>query len=259
MACTVLPVGFLNRLLSTSTSSITEGRQPHPLLPVGIVSIMERSGRHKIAPHSSGEPGPLDPGWEPIVPVDFEIAARADPQPYIDTLAEVVAPAAGWAVYGAAEFALDIMRHDLDNPSYRALFVGGLEARRQAQVPWVMLNSFDHLYWQEVHPDEPWLPERQPPARESAYITPLEVNQERQVAQVTPGSDSKLIFVTRPTPDQYMMIIEHPQDDGSRMRGVMYEAGSLYDAYMGLGEKVLAHFWNDPEFEAFCKYVAPTL
>src|ERR1019366_107094 len=252
-------MGFLDKLRAGSALPATTGRKQHPLLPVDIVSIMERSGRHRIAPHSSGEPSPLDPGWEPIVPVRFESEARADPQPYSDALAEIIAPIGGWAVYGAAEFALDIMHHDLDNPSYHALFVGGLEARRQAEVPWGMLNSFDHLYWQEAHPDEPWLPERRPPARESASIAPLEVHQERRVAQVSPGDDSRLIFVTRPEPDQYVMVIEHPQDDGSRSRGVMYEANTLYDAYAGLGEKVLAHFWNDPEFEPFCKYVAPKL
>jgi thiol-disulfide isomerase/thioredoxin len=168
-------------------------------------------------------------------------------------------PIGGWAVYGAAEFALDIMRHDLDSPAYRALFVAGLEARREAQVPWVMLNSFDQVYWQGAHPDESWLPERKPPARDSASITPLEVHQERRVAQVSPGDDSRLIFVTRPEPDQYVMIIEHPQADGSRTRGVMYEASTLYDAYAGLGQKVIVHFWNDPEFEPFCKYVAPKI
>ncbi len=247
-------MGFLDKLRAGSSAG-----KPHPLLPADIVSIMERSGRHKIAPHSSGEPSPLEPSWKPIVPTDFEMQARANPQPYVDALAEIIVPVGGWAVYGAAEFALDIMHHELDNPSYRALFVGGLEARRQAQVPWVMLNSFDHVFWQEAHPDEPWLPERQPPAREGASITPLEVGQERRVAQVAPDDHSRLIFATRPASDQYVMVIEHPQDDGSRTRGVMYEAGTLYDAYMGLGEKAIAHFWNDPEFEPFCRYVAPTL
>jgi hypothetical protein len=253
-------MGLLDRFKgSPATSSVRDRSRTHPLLPPNIVSIMERAGRHKIAPHSSGEPTPLDPGWEPIIPVDFELKAHDEPQAYVNALAEVMAPVADWAVYGAAEFALDIMDHDLDNPAYRALFVAGLEVRREAQVPWVMLNSFDQIYWQDAHPDEPWLPERQPPPRDSASITPLEVHQERRIAQVSSQDDSKLIFVTRPEPDQYVMMIEHPQADGSRTRGVMYEAGTLYDAYAGLGQKVIAHFWNDPEFAPFCKYVAPKI
>ncbi len=220
---------------------------------------MERSGRHRIAPHTSGEPSPLDPDWEPIIPIDFEMKVRAEPQNYIEVLAEVIVPVGGWAAYGAAELALDVMEHDLDNSAYRALFVAGLEVRRQAQVPWVMLNSFDHAYWSDAHPDEPWLPERQPPSREAADITPLKVDQERRVAQVSPGDDSKVLLITRPAPDRYAMLIEHPQEDGSRMRGVFYEAGTLYDVYIGAGQQVLAHFWNAPEFEPFCRYLAPRL
>jgi hypothetical protein len=252
-------MGLLDRLRSGSpaTTSTKYQSQTHPLLPPNIVAIMERSGRHKIAPHSSGEPSLLDPGWGPIIPIDFELKARSEPQAYVNALTEVIVPIGGWAVYGAAEFALDIMDHDLDNLAYRSLFVAGLEARREAQVPWVMLNSFDQMYWQDAHPDEPWLPERQPPARDSASITPLEVHQERRVVQVSPGDYSRLIFITRPEPDQYVMLIEHPQADGSRARGSMYEASTMYDAYAGLGRKVIAHFWNDPEFEPFCKYVAP--
>jgi len=122
------------------------------MLPPDIVSVMERSGRHKIAPHSSGEPGPLDPGWQPIIPFAVEQQARAEPEEYVVALAEVVVPVGGWALYGAAELALDVMDHDLDNPAYRALFVGGLDVRRKAGVPWVMLNSFDHVYWEQAHP-----------------------------------------------------------------------------------------------------------
>ncbi len=236
-----------------------DARAGHPLLPANIVSIMERSGRHKIAPHSSGEPGPLDPGWEPIIPFELEQQARAEPQQIVEALAEVIVPVGGWAVYGAAELALDVMNHDLSNSAYRALFVGGLEVRRKADVPWVMLNSFDQMYWDEAHPDEPWQPERTPPTREVAKITPVEVYQERRVAQVTPSEDSKLMFITRPAPDRYLMVLETPQDDGSRLRGEIYAASSLYDAYSGMGERVIAHFWNDPEFEPFCKYVAPKI
>ncbi len=252
-------MGLWGRFRGGATSMVSGERGAHPRLPANIVSIMERSGRHKIAPHSSGEPGPLDVGWRPIVPFDVEQDARADPQAYVDALAEVVLPAGGWAVYGAAELALDVMNHDLDNPSYRALFVGGLDVRRKAEVPWVMLNSFDHSYWTEAHPDEPWLPERVPPGRETARIAPLEVREERCVAQVSPRDDSKLMIVTRPAHDRYVMVLEHPQDDGSRARSEMYEAGTLYDVYAEVGQRVIAHFWNAPEFEPFCRYVAPTL
>jgi hypothetical protein len=229
------------------------------MLPSDIVSVMERSGRHKIAPHSSGEPGPLDPGWEPIIPFAVEQRARAEPEKYVAALAEVIVPVGGWALYGAAELALDVMNHDLDNSAYRALFVGGLDVRRKAGVPWVMLNSFDQVYWEQAHPDEPWLPERQPPTREAANITPLEIYEERRVAQVSPRDDSKLIFIARPAADRYVMVLETPQDDGSRLRGEMYTASTLYDVYAAVGERVIAHFWNDPEFESFCKYVAPNL
>ena len=250
----------MDRIGEASPAATAKGdRSTHPLLPPNIVSIMERSGRHKIAPHSSGEPSPLDPGWEPIIPFDVEEKARAEPQAYVDALAEVIVPVSGWAVYGAAELALDVMHHDLDNSSYRALFVEGLDVRRKAEVPWVMLNSFDHAYWSEAHPDEPWLPERLAPAREAAKITPLKLHEERCVAQVSPGNDSKLMFITRPAPDLYVMMIEHPQDDGSRVRGEMYKGSTLYDVYAGIGQRVIAHFWNDPEFEPFCKYVAPKL
>jgi|SRR5664279_67506 len=236
-----------------------ESQESQLLLPSNIVSIMERSGRHKIAPHSSGEPDPLDPGWEPIIPYDVEQRARKEPEAYVRALAEVIVPVGGWAVYGAAELALDVMNHDLDNPSYRSLFVGGLEVRRKAEVPWVMLNSFDQVYRREAHPDEPWLPERHPPSRANAKITPLEVYAERRVAQVSPRDDSKMMFIARPEADRYVMVLETPKDDGGRLRGEMYAGSTQYDVYATVGERVIAHFWNDPEFAPFCKYVAPEL
>ena len=251
-------MGLIDRFLRQERETRAQA-SINPLLPSDIVSILERYGRHRIAPHSSGEPSPLEPGWEPIIPIEFEMKVRPEPQKYIEALAEVIIPIGGWAAYGAAELALDVAEHDLDNIAYRDLFVAGLHVRREAQVPWVMLNSFDHAYWAEAHPNEEWLPERHPPPRERAVISALEVNQERRVAEVSPGGDSKIIFITRPAPDRYAMVIEHPQDDGTRTRGVMYEAGNLYDAYAGLGQQVIAHFWNDPEFEPFCKHVAPQI
>ena len=203
----------------------------------------------------------MDPGWEPIIPVAFEMQARTDPPRYVRAISEVAVPVGGWAVYGAAEFALDIGSHDLEDPAYRRLFVEGLLVRRAAGVPWPMLNGFDQMYWSAEHPEEPWLPPRVPPARDEAVLTPLAVGEERAIARLSGDDDSKVLYATRPLAGTYAIVIEQPQDEGLPARRVMFEAGGQYDAYLGVGmhEFSLAHFWTDAEFEPFCRHLWPRL
>lgn len=228
-------------------------------LPSDMRSRLRRYGRHKVDRHTSGEPGPLDPGWDPIIPIAFEMEARTDPPRYVHALSELAVPVGGWTVYGAAEFALDIGTHDLEDPAYRRLFADGLMVRRAAGVPWPMLNGFDQEYWSAEHPDEPWQPPRIPPAREEAVLSPLAVGEERAIARVSGDDDSKVLYATRPSAETYAIVIAHPQDEGPPTRGVMFEADGQYDAYLGVGmhEFSLAHFWTDAEFEPFCRYLWP--
>lgn len=244
-----------------ASAGSTSAERAHPLLPPEIVARLERYGRFRVDRYTAGEPDPLDPAWEPIIPTKFETDARTDPERYVDALAEVVGPVGGWSIYGAAEFALDIGDHDLESPAYRTLFVGGLMVRREAGVPWPMLNGFDQVYWNTEHAGEPWQPTRQPPKREEAAISPLEVGQEREIARVSGGEDPKVILATRPSADRYALVIEHPRDDGPPARGEMFAADNLYDVYVGVGmeEHALAHFWNDAEFEPFCRHLWPRL
>jgi hypothetical protein len=227
-------------------------------LPRDIVSIMTRYGRHRVDPYTSGEPGPMDPGWRPIIPFEVDRSSRADPRGFVTALAEVVVPVGGWAVYGGAELALDVMDHDLEHPGYRALFEGGLQVRRDAGVPWVMLNSFDHVHWKTFHEGEHWLPPRVPPGREAASITLLAVGEVRRIAQVRPTDDSIALFAARPAVDRYVMILETEEDAG-RVRGEKFATEDLYDLYLSIGQGSLAHWWNDPEFEPFCQYLWPRL
>ena len=117
------------------------------------------------------------------------------------------------------------------------------------------------MYWNAEHPDEPWLPPRRPPARDDAVITPLAVGEEREIARVSGDDDPRVIFATRPSADNYVIVIQHPQDDGPPTRGQMFAADNLYDPYLGVGmhEYSLPHFWNHPEFEPFCRHLWPRL
>jgi hypothetical protein len=258
-------MGFFKRRDSSRSQradlSLPQKRAPAParFLPRDVVTTMRRYGRHKVDPYTSGEPSPLDAGWAPIVSSELEFAARAEPARYVSAIAEAVLPGGGWAVYGGAEFALDVWKHDLEQPAYRSLFVGGLMVRREAKVPWSKLNGFDQSYWSQHHEGEPWLPVRVPPTREAASIAPLAVGEERPIAKLLPTNDSTMLFAARTHKDRYVMILETEDDSGKRVRGEKFEANTLYDVYYTIGHRAIVHYWNDPQFEPFCQDLWPQL
>jgi len=87
----------------------------------------------------------------------------------------------------------------------------------------------------------------------------LDIGEERVIARVSGDENPKVIYATRPTADRYSIVIQHPQSNGPPTRGEMFAADNLYDAYIGVGmhAHALPHFWNDPEFEPFCRHLWP--
>jgi len=140
---------------------------------------------------------------------------------WVTALSEEVLPVGGWAVYGASEVVMKVMGHPVGLPAYCAILDASLELQRDAGVWESQMSPNEVIYWKERHPEEIWLPRREPPSRETASITPLAVGDERKLGSVTRRADSNAIYVLHPDTDRYVWLLDYPDSSstaGARLR-----------------------------------------
>lgn len=194
----------------------------------------------------------------------FEIKALSpdELQRYLEALLEAVTAQGGWAIYGAEDIIDGALgfdgRPESGNVTRDALFEAAIDFQRAIGVWWSALSPREQLFWRQRHPGEQWLAEREPPSRQDARITPLEVGQERKLSILSRARDSRGMLVAHRDPGRYVLELDYSDDDGNRLRDQRDEAGDLYDLYWRFGRGIPAPgVWVDPEFEAFLPYPMP--
>jgi hypothetical protein len=235
-------------------------------LPVhDLVGVMARFGRYEYDPHSSDE----DPAqiYQNIIAPLYP-AACADPAGFVELLAREVSGVGGWAAYGAGHTVWELLssdqRWDLkDDSSYNAVMDASLEFLRQNGVPPKKLTGYEWDHWtSRGGTANTWIPPRELPARERAFITPLRDNELRPVARLWESADSNVILV-RVSPDgRYAAVIDarRSDDDPRRVQSDWEFADDLYGLYARIGSFLQTPPpWHDQELEPFFPLPAPAI
>jgi hypothetical protein len=179
----------------------------------------------------------------------------------VGALAEAVVSTGGWTVYGAEDLIMSVVGSPGKGSAARdTIFEAAIDFQRDTGIPWNALSALEKISWQNRHPGEEWLTPREPPTREQAGITPLPVGQERKLSTLTAAEDSKATYVVHAQEGKYLLQLDYPNDEGTRLRYDQDEADDLYDLYLRLGRGLpIPGVWVDHEFEAFLPYPMPRI
>jgi len=180
--------------------------------------------------------------------------------PWVERLAEIVAPAGGWAAYAAEDLLLlQIQPDSKDTTAIGRIIESSLQFQRTSGIWWAQLSPAEQLWWQRNHPAEGWLEARPARSPDSVTITPLAVGEERKLTLTTRGPRWRAMYVVRVTEDRYQVQLDYEDDDSrQRLRDPRGEARTLFAMYMDFGRGVpFPGIWVDPELEPFLTYPMP--
>jgi hypothetical protein len=242
---TVKPQGILMALFR---------RRPQTArLPADILMQLERFGRFHYEPQQYPLPSP-------ILEADMYRLAQSDQAGFLADLAAVIAPTGGWAAYGGMKLVMSVIGPELNEPNYNAIVMAGLQFFRSHGVPTSRLSPNELGLWHRLQGDQtPWLAGRPaPPDR----LTPLRPGEQRRVAQVAPGPHANVIYVRAAAPSRYVAVIdgEYSETDPQRVQHDWYEAASLHQLYLRVGEAFQTpSYWADPELEPYFPLPPSTL
>jgi hypothetical protein len=181
-------------------------------LPVhDLVDAMARFGRFEYDQQASDEgPGQI---YQSIIAPLYPTAST-DPAGFVELLEREVSQVDGWAAYGAGHAVWELLTSDQrrelkDNKSYRAVVDASLEFLRRSGVPPKRLTGYEWDHWTSRGGTAgTWIPPRELPAREEAFITPLGDNELRPVAQLWESADSNVILVKVSPDGRYAAVID---------------------------------------------------
>ncbi len=243
------------------------GKQQEPnrqMLPDNIVSVLERFGRYEwdwqANSMSTEELGSLMGGLYPV--------ASADPDGFLQALAEAALPLGGWVVYGASRLIWELLSPGQgssisQNPSYRAIMDSAIEFLRGNGVPPVRVRGYEWDYWlSKGGTNVNWLPRIRTPSREEAPISELRPSEIRRVVQITPQPDSNVILVRQKDDGQYGALIDgkYSDEDPRRTLWEWKSAASMYELYVEIGlSQQTPPYWYDKELEPYFPLPRPKI
>jgi len=137
--------------------------------------------------------------WPSSFICEFSALTPAEQKACLASLVSTIVPNGDWAICGGEELLGGYLDSPGSDPTRHALFEASLEFQRNRGVWWNALNIQEQMFWRERHPEEEWLPAREPPSREAASITPLSVGDERRITLLNRAADSKA-GASRPSP-----------------------------------------------------------
>jgi hypothetical protein len=227
-------------------------RDPSGRLPSDIVRRMERFGRHEIDPRASRE-DPVD--LFEITQTPLVSLAATDPAGFIRELADACVPTGGFATFGADRTVINLVGvappgddwfRILDS-SLAFLWANFVPPMRVARYAWDRFLAMGGT-------GNTWLELRQPPARETAAITPLAEGEVRALIKVAPEPEANVILVRRDG-DTYVGVIESAwsDEDPTRSRDDWpgKRSDDLYGLFVDLAWSTQSWDWAHPELEHF--------
>lgn len=236
-----------------TTSQHTRG------LPANIISMMERFGRHEWDPMGSTDTETWSATQEPLWPF-----ASSDPDGFITTLADAVCPIGGWAAYGGARTALNLISPaPLDKPAFRRLMDAALDFLRANGVPPMRLSGYEWDHWiGSGGTIDTWLPLRATPSPEICTIRPLDGGEMRRVTQLTHEQDSNAILIGLDGDGRVTAFIDAKwsDEDPRRVQNPWKSADSLFDLYRDVALAMQTPpYWCDAELEPFFPLAKPSI
>jgi tetratricopeptide (TPR) repeat protein len=244
-----------------STFDALPARVPSPeWLPPETLEKLPAFGRFAFDPAGSGEDGHE---MHRTVVAPLKPYARKAPEALVSELHRVAQPLGGWALYGAARLATELVGTDCDHADYRELIRGSLQFLREGGVPSAMLAGHEWAFWLEGEGRrQPWLRGQPRPSREEAPVTDLDHGERRLVARVDPAPDSDTISVRRHRDGGYAAVIEGGRGGSGEHRPAdeWLTAESLEDLYWEIGTayEVPTH-WCEDELRPYFPLPEPTI
>lgn len=178
----------------------------------------------------------------------------------LSALVKMIVPGGGWAIYGAEDLLGGYLPSPGSDPTRDELFAASLEFQRDGGVWWGALSIQERMFWEQRHPGETWIEPIEPPSRDAAVITPLNVGEERRITLLNRAADSKATYVTHVAEGRYVFQLDYPDDNGNRLRDDRDEADALYDLYWRIGRGMpFPGIWVDPELARFMAFPMPRL
>ena len=180
--------------------------------------------------------------------------SQRDQAAFLRRLADEVAPAGGWAAYGADRLVWDLLTDSTlkESDDFRRVMVASIAFMRDNGVPPMKVRPYQWDHWvNQGGTHATWLPMRPPPDRNEAKLAPLRAGELRRVATLVGGN----FMLVRPESDEKVAIViegRRSDDDPSRVQWDYETHPSLYDAFVriGLNQQVPCP-WFDPELEPF--------
>ncbi|MFZ4434650.1 MAG: hypothetical protein ACOYOQ_15770 [Microthrixaceae bacterium] len=237
-------------------------------LPPEIVPMMERCGYHDWyfaagafhdAMHGRNE---VDAQMYAETELPLQPFATADPDGFVDALAEACIPTRNWAVWGAARTVTDLVSLHPTASRWPELLDAACDFLRTYLCPPERVPGFVWDHWLSRGGDNTnWVPRRQPPAPGTASITPLQPNESRRLVQLDTHRDDGNVILARRGSDEFIGIVNarYNNDDPTRSEWTAYHAPDLEDLYRQIGGMVQDWTWADPEFEPFISFPRPLI
>jgi len=220
-------------------------------LPVNIVTMMERFGRHEASWAPSDEDAFAI--WNETQQPLLDLVSQ-DQQQFTDALADAVVPVGGFAVLGGSRTVINLIG-EMDTPSYDRLMDGTIEFLRASNVPPMHVTGYEWQYWiGKGGTNADWLTIQAIPSPDEAPVAELSPGEVRRVAQMFPEEDSNVVFVLRRDDGRYAAMIDCPKsdEDRSRMQWEWQTAESLRELYIDIGRSLQAEsHWCDPQLKPF--------
>jgi hypothetical protein len=232
-----------------------------PGLPPGFIVMMERFGRFEFDPQASTD----DPGliWSetqaPLLPF-----ATADPTGFADAIRAAVAPVGGWAAFGGACTAWELLASDdRRGPAYEALLSAAAEFLRGSGVPPTNVKGYIWNHWVDRGGTaDTWIPRIPTPSPSDAPISPLQYGELRRIAQLSPRPDSNVVLVRLDPNGSHVAIIDarRSDDDPRRTQWDWKSAASSHVLYAAIAlDLQMPPYWCDPELEPYFPLQPPLI
>jgi len=240
----------------------TPAQRPSSRMPLNTVELMTRFGKFEAGHGQSFD----DPSsiWTETQEPYFPLASDS-PSEFLQMLGDAVLPIGGWASFGAARTAVNLLTpENRTGPSYDAIINASLEFLRANGVPPMKLTGIEWDFWLDLGGDaDSWIP-RIPAPLSSTPLTPFSIGEMRRVAVMNSAPDSNQLFVTLKDDGRYQAIIEAKWSDEDPTRSQSewggYWSDSLYELYLKIALNLqVPPTWYDEELLPFFPLPRPSI
>jgi len=227
-------------------------RDPTALLPQGTQQRVADFGKSSFYPDSGNPDYMLEP--------DMYTIASANQDGFLRAMADM-ASEGGWVALGAERLVVSVVGANLAHPAYAEIMEAALGFLRQNGVANNRLTGYEWEFWGRNHPGKSWQVGRPLPHRDDWSGTPLTDGEMRRVAQMTADPGSNLVVIEQRN-GVFVAVIDaaRNEEDPRRVRNDWYQAESLYDLFVLLGNALqIPPYWVHEELAPLIPLAPPRI